>query len=79
MRSRTERNPSIFRKELQKVRSAYVKNERREAKRLALEQRIKASGGISSRPGIKIKRTADGQLIEGDRIINKSSSFKKRI
>lgn len=32
MRSRTERNPSIFRKELQKVRSAYVKNERREAK-----------------------------------------------
>ena len=78
MRSRTERNPSIFRKELQKVRSAYVKNERREAKRLALEQRIKASGGISSRPGIKIKRTADGQLIEGDRIIDKSVALQKQ-
>ena len=77
MKSITERNPSIFRKELQKVRRVYVKNERREAKRLALEQRIKASGGIDSRPGIRIKRTADGQLIEGDRIINKSIALKK--
>ena len=51
-----ERNPEIFRKALQNVRSAYVKNSRREASRKALEQRIKLSGGINSRPGLSIKR-----------------------
>jgi len=85
LRAREERNPSIFKKELQKVRTAFVKNERREARRLALEQRIKVSGGIDSRPGITLKRgkegkplvTSDGQLIEGGRKIDKSIALKK--
>ena len=72
-----ERNPEIFRKALQNVRSAYVKNSRREASRKALEQRIKLSGGINSRPGLSIKRLPDGSLVEGPRRINKSIALNR--
>ena len=74
-----QRNPEIFRKALQKVRSSYVAAERREATRTALEQRIKLSGGIDSRPGIQIKRNADGTIVEGGfRKINKSIALNKK-
>jgi len=81
----SERNPSIFRKALQKVRSTYVAKQRSNARREFLESKLSAAGAISNKrsAGATFIRGQDGKIVKiqpgGFRKIDKSIALKKNI
>ena len=85
-----ERNPAIFRKALQKLRSKYVNRQRSEARREFLQDKLRAAGAITDAPGREgptLIRGEDGRVIKilpndpnrPTRRIDKSIALKREI